>query len=68
MADQIEPDEIPDSGLGVNGRAFLIGGFAVFLLIAAVALLMIVGPSPGRVDPSFWGTPTPTPRPGALPF
>lgn len=68
MADETGSEEVPGGGPGISGKAFLIGGFAVFLLIAAVALFMVVGPSPDRVDPSFWGTPTPTPRPGALPF
>lgn len=52
----------------VNGRAFLISGFVVFLMIALLAFIWTSTGATVDVPRDWWGTPTPTPRRGALPF
>lgn len=52
----------------VNGRAFLISGFLVFLVICLVAFVWTSTGATVDVPRDWWGTPTPTPRKGALPY
>lgn len=52
----------------MSGRLFLLGGIGVFLLLAFVALMITMNGDTVEADREWWGTPTPTNVPGALPF
>lgn len=52
----------------MSGRLFLLGGIGVFLLLAFVALMITMSGDTVEADREWWGTPTPTNVPGALPF
>jgi len=52
----------------ISGRAFLLGGVGVVLIVALLASLWVLYAGTSGVDTSFWGTPTPTPEHAGLPF
>ena len=52
----------------ISGRAFLLGGVGVVMIVALLALLWVVHAGTSRVDTTFWGTPTATPAYKGLPF
>ena len=52
----------------ISGRAFLLGGVGVVLVVALLAFLWVLRADTSGVDTSFWGTPTPTPAQKGFPF
>jgi hypothetical protein len=57
-----------ESGVVVSGKRFLVAGTLLLLVIGAVGLGWVMAAEPQPADPAFWGTPTPTPPGGVLPF
>jgi hypothetical protein len=52
----------------ISGRQFLIGGIVVLLLLATATLFWTLTSDVTPADREWWGTPTPTPSHGWLPF
>lgn len=52
----------------VSGRAFLVGGTGLLLVIAFLAFVWILRSDTQEADRTFWGTPTPTAAHKVLPF
>jgi hypothetical protein len=55
-------------GVVVSGKRFLITGTLLLVLIGVLGLGWVMAVEPQAADPAFWGTPTPQPRDGVLPF
>jgi hypothetical protein len=56
------------SGVVVSGKRFLVAGTLLLLAIGAVGFGWVMAAEPHAADAGFWGTPTPAPPGGVLPF
>jgi len=65
MSEFPETDEPPAQ---VRGWIFLLAGTAALLLVAMGAFIWTMSGDATETDREWWGTPTPTMKPGVLPF